>query len=184
MSSLRRIAYRLSLSEDAIIPTGSSLAPNISGPTLTVRPSRTAERVNVLWFASLVLSLASASFCITVQQWLREFLAMGDEDARCRLRIRYFRESSLSRWTVYDIAAILPLLIQISLALFFVGLCYFTAAVNDAVGYVTLPLVLAWGFLLVSSILLPVVFPQCPYRVPIIKSILSRHSWGKLLRTP
>ena len=183
VSVLHSIPYQLSASKDGVLSTGSSPALNVSSFISTSRPSRTAELVNLLWFASLVLSLACASFCITVQQWLREFLAMGDEDAQCRLRIRYFRERGLSRWMVYDVAAILPLLIQISLALFLVGLCYFTAAVNETVGDVTLPLVSAWAFLFVTSILLPMLVPQCPYRVPIIKSVLSIHFWQNLLPT-
>lgn len=38
-------------------------------------PSVPAKRVNVLWFASLTLSLISASFGILVKQWLREYLS-------------------------------------------------------------------------------------------------------------
>lgn len=39
------------------------------------QPSMNTMRVNVLWFASLMLNLMSASFGIFAKQWLRECLA-------------------------------------------------------------------------------------------------------------
>ncbi|KAI0776397.1 hypothetical protein BC629DRAFT_1290587, partial [Irpex lacteus] len=121
-------------------------------------------RVNVLWFASLVVSLMTASFGMLVKQWLREFLAAEVPSPQARLRIRHFREPEIKRWKVYEIAASLPLLLQLSLGLFFVGLCYFTASVHASVGYTTLPLVVAWALFFFSATTLPLFFPRCPYK--------------------
>ncbi|KAI0790196.1 hypothetical protein BC629DRAFT_1287924, partial [Irpex lacteus] len=126
--------------------------------------SSTDIRVNVLWFASLLFSLITASFGILVKQWLREFLAAENPSPQARLRVRHLRYPQLSHWKVFEIAAILPLLLQLALALFFVGLCYFTASVHPSVKYTTLPLVIGWTFCFSTVTILPLFHPKCPYR--------------------
>ena len=79
--------------------------------------------INTLWSLSLVLALMTASLGILVKQWLDDYLAIGIPAPRARLRLRHFREPQIRGWKVYEIAACLPLLLHISLGLFFVGLC-------------------------------------------------------------
>lgn len=136
------------------------------------QPSTNAVRVNVLWFASLTLSLVSASFAILVKQWLREYLTGDYTSPQARLRIRHFRNPGLAHWKVFDIAAILPLLLQISLALFLIGLCFFTADVHNSIGHTTLPLVAGWGFLFIAAAFAPAVSPRCPYKMALFKSAM------------
>ncbi|KAI0691116.1 hypothetical protein BC835DRAFT_1279793, partial [Cytidiella melzeri] len=142
----------------------NSTAPPFSQPRLGFQPSVNAVRVNVLWFASLTLSLMSASFGILVKQWLREYLAGDYTSPQARLRVRHYRNPGLDKWKVFEIAAILPLLLQLSLASFFVGLCIFTADVHTTVAHTTLPLVAGWGFLFIASALVPAFSPRCPYK--------------------
>jgi hypothetical protein len=136
-------------------------------------PSVNAIRINVLWFASLTLSLASASFAILVKQWLREYLAGDYTSPQARLRIRHFRNPGLAHWYVFEIAAVIPLLLQLSLALFLVGLCFFTFEVHKTVGYTTIPLVAGWAFLFIASSFAPVFSPRCPYKTTLLKSIMK-----------
>ncbi|KAI0683949.1 hypothetical protein BC835DRAFT_1294492, partial [Cytidiella melzeri] len=128
------------------------------------QPSVAAIRVNVLWFSSLIFSLITASFGMLVKQWLREFLAVENPSPQARLRIRRFRYPELMQWNVFEIAAILPLLQQIALALFFIGLCYFTESVHESVGHTSLPLVAGWAFCFSIFTILPIFFPRCPYK--------------------
>jgi hypothetical protein len=145
----------------------------INASTQPFEPSTSAIRVNVLWFASLIFSLVTASFGILVKQWLREYLAVENPSPQARLRIRHFRYPELVRWNVFEIASILPLLQQIALALFFVGLCYFTESVHESVGHTSLPLVAAWAFCFSTVTLLPVFFPRCPYKTTLLKRLLQ-----------
>ena len=55
-----------------------------------------ALRVNGLWFASLITSLATASLGMLVKSWLREYLALDTEAPRERLRARPDRRDRLS----------------------------------------------------------------------------------------
>lgn len=74
-------------------------------------PTLAAKRVNILWFASLTLSLISALFDILVKQWLCEYLAGDQVSPQARLRIRHFRQPGLEHWHVFGIAAFLPLVL-------------------------------------------------------------------------
>ncbi|KAI0758598.1 hypothetical protein BC629DRAFT_1295748, partial [Irpex lacteus] len=132
-------------------------------PPQAFQPSNTDICVNALWFASLILSLTTASIGILVKQWLREYLSLHNPSPRARLRIRHYREPELRRWKVFEIAAVLPFLQQLSLALFFVGLCYFSASVHKTVGRTSLSLVVGWAFFICTVTILPLFFPRCPY---------------------
>ncbi|KAI0337602.1 hypothetical protein BDW22DRAFT_1339434, partial [Trametopsis cervina] len=88
-------------------------------------------------FASLIISLATASFAILVKQWLRRYMVFTTSFPQGRLRVRHFRREGMETWYVLEIASFLPLLLQVSLGLFFLGLCYFTADVHSSVRNVT-----------------------------------------------
>lgn len=146
---------------------GVALSGQLSNSTATpFQPSITAIRVNILWFASLVISLSTASFAILVKQWLRAYMAFTSTSPQGQMRIRHFRRSGLDTWRVLGIASMLPLFIQISLALFFVGLCFFTVDIHPAIGNTTIPLVGAWAFLLIASTLSPIFSSRCPFKTP------------------
>lgn len=142
-------------------------------PSTPFQPTDEAIRVNVLWFASLVLSLATASIGILVKQWLRAYTTYKTSSAQGRMRTRHFRRDGLDKWKVFEIAAALPYLIQLALGLFFVGLCYFTAEVDPRLGNTTLPLVAAWAFFLLMTSLFPVFSSRCPYKAASFEGTLS-----------
>lgn len=136
-------------------------------------PSIAAERVNVCWFASLILSLSTASFGILVKQWLREYLAVDNAKPEERLRIRHHRFLGLKSWKLFEIAAFLPLILQLSLALFFVGLCFFTASVHRSIGTTSVVLVSGWALFFIFALLAPVLSSSCPYKTTFLKTPLS-----------
>ncbi|KAI0338037.1 hypothetical protein BDW22DRAFT_824759 [Trametopsis cervina] len=147
----------------ATAPASTTLAVSSSGLSLT------AKRVNVLWVASLTLALITASFGILVKQWLREYLAVEHVSPQARLRIRHFRKPGLEGWHVYGIASLLPLIIQVALALFFVGLCFFTLDINTSIGYTAIPLVAIWALLFLFTAFAPSISSRCPYKIPLMK---------------
>ena len=147
---------------------------NVAGPAPPFVPPSWAVRVNVLWFASLSFSLIAASFAMMVKQWLREYLSDGQSGAQSRLRIRHFRLAGITSWKVFEIAALLPILLQLSLGLFLVGLCFFAWSVHPSVGTTCVPLVALWGLCIVLSSSAPVWWPQCPYKIPFLKGTLGR----------
>ncbi|GJE95369.1 hypothetical protein PsYK624_115530 [Phanerochaete sordida] len=155
--------------------TQSGSALNPVNPVATVDPFEAplwALRVNGLWFASLIVSLSTASFGMLVKQWLIEYLAMEWISPEEQLRARQYRHPGLKEWKVFEIAAMLPLLLHLSLGLFFLGLCFYTAAANKIVGRSTFPLVAGWAFFALLSVFAPLVSPRCPYKVTLLKTAL------------
>ncbi|KAJ3559349.1 hypothetical protein NM688_g402 [Phlebia brevispora] len=152
----------------------NSTAPPLTPDQLQApfEPPLAQLRVNQLWFASLVLTLITASFAMLVKQWLREYLAFDYTSPHERLRARQFRHPGLIEWKVFEIAGFLPILLQISLGLFFLGLCYFTWAANSGVGTTSTVLISAWAFLFVSATIAPLSSPRCPYKTALLKNVM------------
>lgn len=177
ISLLQQIASQTSsftLNENFL---NSTLTPRISTSS-SFQPPLHAKTVNILWFTSLVLNLMTASFGITVKYWLRAFLSGEYTSPQARLRVRHFRFPTLSKWRVFEISSVLPLLIQISLALFLIGLCYFTADVHRSVGHATLALVAAWAFVFVAFAFMPIYDAACPFKTPFLEtSWISKALW-------
>lgn len=160
---LRQIAqqtatYQLLLSD--VLNTTATLSP----PSAPFQPSAGALRVNILWFTSLVFSLSTASIGILVKQWLRAYTTYKTSSAQDRMRVRHFHRQGLETWKVYEIAAMLPFLIQLALGLSFIGLRYFTAEVHPDLGRATLPLVDGWALFIFVVTILPLVSSHCPYK--------------------
>lgn len=168
---LERIAAQTSSYEVQSNVLNSTLA-STPFAFLPFEPSTNDIRINVLWFASLILSLVTASFGILVKQWLREYMAVENPSPQARLRVRHVRYPELKRWRVFEIAAALPLLLQLALGLFFIGLCCLTVSVHPSVASVTLPLVIGWVLCFVSATFMPILFPRCPFKTRFLKSFL------------
>lgn len=156
----------------------NSTIPSFHLPTFT--PTRPMIIVNMMWFGSLTISLMAASYGMLVKQWLREYLANRDASPLARLRIRCFRYPALAKWKVFEIVAILPLLLQLALGLFFVGLCYFTSSIHPAIQWTVIPLVSIWASLLISATLAPVVSARCPYKTTFLKGVMTQLRGAKL----
>ena len=108
-----------------------------------------------------------------MKQWFHEFLAQDTQDPQFRIRIRFFRSEGLDKWQVFQIAAALPLLLQVALLLFFIGLSEYLRELNPVVGWATTGTVLTWLAVFVFTTLSPILSPQCPYRTPILKQPLQ-----------
>ncbi|KAF9003467.1 hypothetical protein BDZ89DRAFT_1080996 [Hymenopellis radicata] len=91
--------------------------------------------VNGLWFTSLILSLASALFAVLIKQWIRHYNDMSfvSGTARERSLIRQYRFMGLQKWHVPALIGILPVLMHLSLAIFFVGLTLFLAPLRPSI---------------------------------------------------
>jgi len=102
----------------------SSLGPYV--PT-DFSPPEYIVVVNALFYASLGIMLLAAFIAMLIKSWVREFdrglQAMSLPEQRAKTR--EFRYLGLEYWKLSEMVAILPLLIQLSLLLFFIGLVVF-----------------------------------------------------------
>ncbi|KAK0217197.1 hypothetical protein IW262DRAFT_1276218, partial [Armillaria fumosa] len=111
---------------NATMSNGSQFSLPSSPTAFNFSPSRSSEWLNSLWFVSLTLSLITALVAVLVKQWLHQYVAIvSDSSARDRARIRHLRYAGLQAWQVPMIIGMLPVLLHVSLALFFAGLAIF-----------------------------------------------------------
>ncbi|KAN0105393.1 hypothetical protein V8E52_011060, partial [Russula decolorans] len=157
--------------------------PNVTRPSTpspvakppSFSPSRNAVLVNSLWFLSLVMSLSCALWATSLQQWARRYLGRA-QPARCspekRARMRAFFAEGVDKMHISWAVEGLPMLLHLSLFLFFGGLALFLFNVNHEV----FSYVISWIglFFLVYGLitLLPIIRHDSPYHSP-----LSTPAW-------
>lgn len=120
---------------------------------------------NALFFASLSVILIAAFLATMVKEWLRGFdhnLPPVTVPER-RAKEREYRFYGLTRYHLHTVVAALPLLVQLSLLLFFAGLVVFMFTVDSLVASVTVS-ILAVGLLFyLALILIPIFDASAPY---------------------
>ncbi|SJL12478.1 uncharacterized protein ARMOST_15905 [Armillaria ostoyae] len=137
-------------------------------PTSFFSPNRSDEWMNSLWFVSLTLSLITALVAVLVKQWLHQYVTIvSDSSARDRARIRHMRYAGLETWQVPMIIGLLPVLLHVSLALFFAGLAIFLFSLGMKVAWVVSIIGAATFMAYIIALILPLVCPYCPYKVPL-----------------
>ncbi|KAI0298899.1 hypothetical protein BC826DRAFT_880445, partial [Russula brevipes] len=108
-------------------------SPNI--PTFPpFSPPRSAVWVNSLWALSLVISLTDALLATMLQQWARQYIKHTQQrlspEMRARTRAYYF--DSVGRLGISQLVEVLPMLLHISILLFFSGLIIFFQDINSS----------------------------------------------------
>ncbi|PPR04409.1 hypothetical protein CVT26_004234 [Gymnopilus dilepis] len=152
---------------------GNTLSIPISPFTVTA----SSVRINIFWFLSLTLSMATVLIGILCMQWLREYGRDAARSHKDALAIRQMRYEGLIRWKVPSILSFLPLLLQLAFVLFFAGLLDLLWNLNRLVAiFVTIAVDLVF-LVLVGTTVLPALqshltkdpylhVGQCPYKSP------------------
>ncbi|KAK0189386.1 hypothetical protein F5146DRAFT_1138781 [Armillaria mellea] len=106
-------------------------------PSIPFSPSSADVWLNSLWFVSLTLSLITALVAVLVKQWLHQYISViSDILPRDRGYIRQYRYMGLMKWQVPMIIGLLPVLLHISLGLFFAGLSIYLYALDIVIACV------------------------------------------------
>ncbi|KAF9256187.1 hypothetical protein L218DRAFT_911627, partial [Marasmius fiardii PR-910] len=91
-------------------------------PPIPQPPDPSFVRINAFWFLSLTLALVDALFGLLCKQWVREHERQTRTHTPSQaLALRWLRHQSFEKWHVPTILASLPILLEIALFLFFVG---------------------------------------------------------------
>ncbi|KAF5378741.1 hypothetical protein D9615_007003 [Tricholomella constricta] len=154
---------------------GNVTISNLSPEPFT--PSPSVVRVNVFWFLSLTLSLATVLIGILCMQWLREYQRETTLSYKGGVALRQMRHEGFVAWGVPEILSLLPLLLQTALILFFAGLLDLLLSLNTvvatfiitAVGLVLLFLVITTIAPTLQYIITPISnlrIAQCPFKSP------------------
>ncbi|TFK58714.1 hypothetical protein BDN72DRAFT_684002 [Pluteus cervinus] len=140
-----------------------------SGSSLTMP---VAVQVNVLWFLSLASSLGVASTGILCMQWVRHYGLQEPKPTADSLAQRRQRYNGFRKWRVRDIISLLPVLLQLALVLFGIGLIRFLWALDHTVGV---------GFMVVSVI--TIAFVLVTMFAPILQWWFLHLPWSWLKTT-
>ncbi|KAK7456363.1 hypothetical protein VKT23_010610 [Stygiomarasmius scandens] len=128
--------------------------------------------INGLFFASLSLSLATALISVLVKQWLQAYTSLSSGNAKERAMIRQFRFSGFENWGMQGIIGGLPLILHASLGLFLVGLALYVSQLHSSLCWIVVVITLLSFIMYFGSIILPLIWIKCPYRIPILFMLL------------
>lgn len=132
-------------------------------------PAAYAVRVNALFFTSLMTSLLAALTAMLVKQWVGNYdRGLRKISSRqIRARTRQYRYDGVVRWHMADVVALVPMILHVSLFLFFVGVIDFLFAVNQIIAIVSAACVLAGFSLYLFANILPLISSGAPFRSPV-----------------
>ncbi|KAF8882145.1 hypothetical protein BD779DRAFT_1473109 [Infundibulicybe gibba] len=115
-------------------------------------PSAASIRINIFWFLSLTFSLTAGLLGILCKQWLRRYQRDASLSHEKGLALRQFRYDGLVQWKVLDILGGLPMLLEIGLMFFFLGLADFLQDLKMEVAIPIIILISAGiGFLVITT---------------------------------
>ncbi len=163
---------------NATVSNGSQFSIPSSPTAFNFSPSRSDEWLNSLWFVSLTLSLITALVAVLVKQWLHQYVAIvSNSSARDRARIRHLRYAGLQMWQVPMIIGLLPVLLHASLGLFFAGLAIFLFSLGMKVAWLVSIIGTATYMAYIIALILPLVYPYCPFKVPLTLYVHSLYQF-------
>lgn len=159
---------------------------NLSAPPPFVQHdfsvSGSAAIVNGLFFTSLALILFAAFLAMLIRGWLQDFdrglRAITIPDIQAKEREQRLR--SLERYNITTLVALLPVLVQVALALFSVGLVLFLLPIYPPIAYVALAVFSVPLVIYTISGIISIFDPFAPF-----SSLLTRKlsTFGQLYRT-
>ncbi|SJL04739.1 uncharacterized protein ARMOST_08109 [Armillaria ostoyae] len=145
----------------------NAISPSPLNPTIAFVPTTTDVWVNGLWFTSLFLSLTTALVAVLVKQWLHHYVSLPSGTPRDRSFTRQFRYAGFQKWHVQVIIGLLPVLMHLALAIFLSGLVIFLHPLRAALSWIICAGTAVVYAAYVLAAILPIIFPQCPYRTPL-----------------
>ncbi len=137
--------------------------------------------INLLFYTSLSLILFAAFLSMVIKTWLHNF----GRDMRTitspemRAKERESRFQSLMRWRVHWVVALLPFLVQLSLAVFAAGLFLFLKPLHTPSAYVILGVSSLALLFYLSTTFIPFIDQFSPFSLPITGECLRLWYWEK-----
>jgi len=129
--------------------------------------------VNALFYASLGFMVLAAFIAMLIKSWVREFdrglRAMSIPEQRAKTR--EFRYLGMERWKLPEMVETLPLLIQISLLLFSIGLVIFLFHISKPSFGVTTTILCVGILYYVMTTSISVVVSSSPFHSPLSRRL-------------
>lgn len=136
----------------------------------TFSPENYTVWVNLLWFLSLTLSLICALLATSLQQWARRYIRITQPprlSPRARARIRAFFSDGIDKSHLTNPVDVLPLLLHLSLFLFFAGLVIYLFNINLIVAIGVVCCIGLFAVVYACITLMPFLRHNSPYYTPL-----------------
>jgi hypothetical protein len=149
------------------------LIPSIlPDPSTPFSPPKYAVWVNSLWFLSLVIGLTCALLATLLQQWARRYMKVTQPryNPHKRVQIRAFFAEGVNKLHLPWAVEALPILLHLSLSLFFAGLAIFLFNINHTVFKAVISWLGICASLYVCMTFMPVFRHDSPYYAPLSSS--------------
>ena len=150
-------------------PNRSNISSSLPASPPPFSPPTFAVWVNSLWFSSLVISVTCALLATLLQQWARRYLRVTQTRSSLhkRARIRSFFAEGVDKSHLLMVVESLPMLIHISVSLFFAGLVVFLWNINLTIFKVAMSLIGIYTIFYGSITPIPIFRHNSPYYSPL-----------------
>jgi Family of unknown function (DUF6535) len=156
-----------------------TVTPSTLTKQSTFSPQNYSVWVNLLWFLSLTLSLICALLATSLQQWTRRYIRITQPprlSPHARARIRAFFSDGIDKSHLTNPVEVLPLLLHLSLFLFFAGLLIYLFNINRIVAIAVACCVGLFAVVYACLTLMPFLRHDSPYYTPLSSSGWFLHS--------
>ena len=139
----------------------------------TFSPQNYAVWVNLLWSLSLTLSLICALLATSLQQWARRYIRVTQPprlSPHTCARIRAFFSDGIDKSHLANPVEVLPLLLHLSLFLFFTGFLIYLFNINFTVAIAVVCCIGLFGVVYAYLTFLPFLRHNSPYYTPLSSS--------------
>ncbi|KZO93946.1 hypothetical protein CALVIDRAFT_238431 [Calocera viscosa TUFC12733] len=165
VDALTRISAQLAASQDDAPP------PIAYDGDSAINPASWLLAVNALWLVSLLISLVSTVFAVSVKQWLTSYKEGLPAATLPAVRERHERYIALDRWKISILVNSLPMVINIAVFIFLAGLVIYIWNASTPLGGLLCGLLVGSMGLYFVTVLLPIIIPRCPYQSILTKSL-------------
>ena len=157
--------YLANIYQTTINPNAPNISSSLPASPPPFSPPKYAVWVNALWFLSLVISITCALLATLLQQWARRYLRVTQSrySPHKRAQIRAFFAEGVDKCLLPWVVETLPMLLHISLFLFFAGLVIFLWNVNLTIFKLVLSWVAICTALYGCITLMPIIRYDSPY---------------------
>ena len=131
-------------------------------------PSTATRWINILFFLSLIFSLAVVLFSILAKQWIHEYIKWNSPLALLQenVLVRQIRIEAWEDWQVSMVLSSIPILLELGIVLFLAGVVILLWMLDDVIAKVIMVFVSLFLGAFAAFTVLPIFSRCCLYRSP------------------
>jgi hypothetical protein len=150
----------------------------------TFEPDPSSINVNGLWFASLTLTLIGALGAVLAKGWVAKYNPASNREQSGDACNRHLRALRARQWRLEPFITGIPLLIQVSLFLFFAGLIIQILDNDIRIWSTVVILVGLVGLMYFVGTWMPWFSPACPFQTPFSDVLAGGKDRGRYKEDP